>query len=317
MPPPGDGIGRGPSRLWVPGRNRRNWPKPAPRQGITFVGPQAEQIRQMGNKMQARALARQCGVPILPGSEKVHSYEEAAAVAGQIGLPVMLKAAAGGGGRGMKIVTEYKDMRQMFTSASAEARAAFGDDTLYLERYIANARHIEVQLLGDRFGNVVHLGRARLLAAAAASKAGGGGAGARHDGGACAKQIRQAAVTLARNIGYENAGTVEFIFDQDTGTFYFLEMNTRIQVEHPVIGGHHRDRPGSGAVPHRPRRSAALLAVRCDIPRPRHRMPHHRGSAGRGVPAESGPDHGVVAAGGAEHPARYPLLCRLHRSDLL
>jgi acetyl-CoA carboxylase biotin carboxylase subunit len=202
-------------------------------QGITFVGPQAEQIRQMGNKLQARALARQCGVPILAGSEKVHSYEEAAAVAEQIGLPVMMKAAAGGGGRGMKIVTEYKDMRQMFTSASAEARAAFGNDTLYLERFISNARHVEVQLLGDRFGNVVHLGerdcslqrRHQKLVEEAPAPA---MTEARRE------EIRQAAVTLARNIGYENAGTVEFIFDQDTGMFYFLEMNTRIQVEHPV-----------------------------------------------------------------------------------
>jgi len=202
-------------------------------EGITFVGPQAEQIRQMGNKLQARTLARQCGVPILPGSEKVHSFEEAGAVAAQIGLPVMLKAAAGGGGRGMKIVTEAKDMRQMFTSASAEARAAFGNDTLYLERYIANARHVEVQLLGDRFGNVVHLGerdcslqrRHQKLVEEAPAPA---MTESRRE------EIRQAAVTLARNIGYENAGTVEFIFDQDTGKFYFLEMNTRIQVEHPV-----------------------------------------------------------------------------------
>jgi acetyl-CoA carboxylase biotin carboxylase subunit len=202
-------------------------------QGIVFVGPQAEQIRQMGNKLQARALARQCGVPILPGSEKVHTYDEAATVAEQIGFPVMLKAAAGGGGRGMKIVTEYKDMRQMFTSASAEARAAFGDDTLYLERFIPNARHVEVQLLGDRLGNVIHLGerdcslqrRHQKLVEEAPAPA---MTEPRRE------EIRQAAVTLARNIGYENAGTVEFIFDQDTGRFYFLEMNTRIQVEHPV-----------------------------------------------------------------------------------
>jgi acetyl-CoA carboxylase biotin carboxylase subunit len=145
----------------------------------------------------------------------------------------MIKAAAGGGGRGMKIVTEYKDMWQMFTSASAEARAAFGDDTLYLERFISNARHVEVQLLGDRFGNVIHLGerdcslqrRHQKLVEEAPAPA---MTEARRE------EIRQAAVTLAQNIGYENAGTVEFIFDQDTGMFYFLEMNTRIQVEHPV-----------------------------------------------------------------------------------
>jgi len=202
-------------------------------QGITFVGPRPEQIREMGNKLQARALARQYGLPILPGSEKVHSYEEAAKVAQRIGLPVMMKAAAGGGGRGMKIVTDYKDMQQMFGSASAEARAAFGDDTLYLERYIPNARHIEVQVLGDRFGNVIHLGerdcslqrRHQKLVEESPAPA---------ITEALREQIRQAGVTLARNIRYENAGTVEFIVDQDTETFYFLEMNTRIQVEHPV-----------------------------------------------------------------------------------
>ncbi len=202
-------------------------------QGITFVGPTAEQIRQMGNKLQARALARQFGLPMLAGSEKVHSFEEATAAAKRIGLPVMLKAAAGGGGRGMKVVTEHQDMRQMFASASAEARSAFGDDTLYLERYIPNARHIEVQVLGDRFGNVIHLGerdcslqrRHQKLVEEAPAPA---------ISEALRAQIRQSGATLARNIGYENAGTVEFIVDKDSGEFYFLEMNTRIQVEHPV-----------------------------------------------------------------------------------
>jgi acetyl-CoA carboxylase biotin carboxylase subunit len=202
-------------------------------QGITFVGPRPEQIREMGNKLQARALARQYGLPILPGSEKVHSYEEAAKVAQRIGLPVMMKAAAGGGGRGMKIVTDYKDMQQMFGSASAEARAAFGDDTLYLERYIPNARHIEVQVLGDRFGNVIHLGeRDCSLQRRHQKLVEESPAPAITD--TLREEIRQAGVTLARDIRYENAGTVEFIVDQDTETFYFLEMNTRIQVEHPV-----------------------------------------------------------------------------------
>ena len=203
------------------------------KEGICFIGPKPDQIHQMGNKIQARILARQFGLPTLPGSEKSHSYEEAAAIAERIGLPLMMKAAAGGGGRGMKIVREISELREMFASASAEARAAFGDDTLYLERYIANARHIEVQVLGDCFGSVIHLGerdcsmqrRHQKLVEEAPAPA---------ISELLREEIRQAAVTLARNFGYENAGTVEFIVDQDAGTFYFLEMNTRIQVEHPV-----------------------------------------------------------------------------------
>jgi len=202
-------------------------------EGITFVGPSAAQIRQMGNKLEARALAKKCGLPMLSGSDKVETAGQASDVAARISLPVMLKAAAGGGGRGMKIVTNQEEMPQIFASAAAEARAAFGDDTLYLERFIANARHIEVQLLGDRFGNVIHLGeRDCSLQRRHQKVVEEAPAPAITD--ALRDKIRQAAVTLGRNIGYENAGTVEFIVDQDTGAFFFLEMNTRIQVEHPV-----------------------------------------------------------------------------------
>jgi acetyl-CoA carboxylase biotin carboxylase subunit len=202
-------------------------------EGITFVGPTATQIARMGNKLEARSLARLAGVPILQGSEKVHHHQEAAAVASRVGFPIMMKAAAGGGGRGMKIVTRSEDIQRMFDAASAEARAAFGDDTLYLERYIPNARHIEVQLLGDRFGNIIHLGerdcslqrRHQKVVEEAPAPA---------VSEQLREQIREAAVKLGRGIGYENAGTVEFIVDQDADAFFFLEMNTRIQVEHPV-----------------------------------------------------------------------------------
>jgi acetyl-CoA carboxylase biotin carboxylase subunit len=202
-------------------------------EGLTFIGPTAKQIRLMGNKLQARLLARACNVPVLHGSEKVHSYEEAAALAQEIGLPVMMKAAAGGGGRGMKIVADYKDLPQMFAAASAEARSAFGDDTFYLERFVPNARHIEVQVLGDRFGNIVHLGERDCSLQRRHQKV-VEEAPAPDISAARRAEIHAAAVALARNIGYEGAGTVEFIFDQDARSFYFLEMNTRIQVEHPV-----------------------------------------------------------------------------------
>ncbi len=201
--------------------------------GVNFIGPRPEQILEMGNKIRARVLAAQLGLPTLPGSTKVHSAQEAVAIAEQLGGPMMIKAAAGGGGRGMKIVHDVRDMAAMFAAAANEARASFGDDTLYLERYIPNARHIEVQVLGDRHGNVIHLGERdcslqrrhqKLVEEAPAP---------------CITEalragIHEAAVALARGFGYENAGTVEFIVDQDDQAFYFLEMNTRIQVEHPV-----------------------------------------------------------------------------------
>ena len=184
------------------------------REGIIFVGPTPDQILRMGNKLEARALARQAGVPMLPGSEKVNDFEQAMTIADGIGYPVMLKAAAGGGGRGMKIVPRREDMQRLFAAASGESRAAFGDDTLYLERYISNARHVEVQILGDSHGHVIHLGErdcslqrrhqkvveespAPLLSEA------------------LRQSIRDAALKLGRGIAYQNAGTVEFIVDGD------------------------------------------------------------------------------------------------------
>jgi len=201
--------------------------------GLTFVGPSPDHMRKMGNKIQARALARRAGVPTLQGSERIESARQAAEVAAQIGFPIIIKAAAGGGGRGMKLVTDAKDLEQALISTAAEARAGFGDPTLYLERFIANARHIEVQVLGDRFGNVIHLGerdcslQRRHQKIVEEAPAPGVPDHLR-------VPIQSAAVTLAREISYQNAGTVEFLFDEDSKQFYFLEMNTRIQVEHPV-----------------------------------------------------------------------------------
>jgi acetyl-CoA carboxylase, biotin carboxylase subunit len=200
---------------------------------IRFIGPTVENIRQMGNKLWARRVAEDCGIPTIPGSEKVGSAKEAAIAAGRIGFPVLLKAAAGGGGRGMKIVKTPNDLEADFDALSAEVRSAFGDGTLYMEHFIPNARHIEIQILGDHFGNVVHLGerdcsvqrRYQKMIEEAPSPV-------------VSDELRnalcQAAVTLAKGINYESAGTVEFIIEQDTGRFFFLEMNTRIQVEHPV-----------------------------------------------------------------------------------
>ena len=203
--------------------------------GIVFIGPKAEHIRKMGNKLVARALAAECGVPILPGSEKVASFSEVPGVVEQIGYPVILKAAAGGGGRGMKIVLESdRDrLKQIFDEAYAEASVAFGDGTLYVEKYIANARHIEVQVLGDKHGGIIHLGERDCSTQRRHQKL-IEEAGAPNLSDKLRGEIHEAAIRLVRNISYENAGTVEFVFDQDEQKFYFLEMNTRLQVEHPV-----------------------------------------------------------------------------------
>ena len=202
-------------------------------EGLIFVGPTGDHMRKMGNKIAARLLARAAGVPTLPGSEKIGSATEAIEVAQRIGYPVMMKAAAGGGGRGMKVIFEPSSLPQVFAAASAEALAAFGDPTLYLERFIANARHIEVQVLGDKLGNVIHLGERDCSLQRRHQKV-VEEAPAPGITPVLRQEICNAAVGLARNIGYENAGTCEFIFDEDTRHFYFLEMNTRIQVEHPV-----------------------------------------------------------------------------------
>ena len=206
--------------------------------GIIFIGPRSGHIHKMGNKLVARALANEYGVPTLPGSEKVCSHADIQRVAGQIGYPLIIKAAAGGGGRGMKIVTENDadsadSLQRIFEEASAEAAAAFGDGTLYVEKYIVNARHIEVQVLGDRHGGVIHLGERDCSTQRRHQKL-IEEAGAPDITGELRGEIHAAAVKLVKNISYENAGTVEFVFDQDAKKFYFLEMNTRLQVEHPV-----------------------------------------------------------------------------------
>jgi acetyl-CoA carboxylase, biotin carboxylase subunit len=201
--------------------------------GITFVGPAAEAIAAMGDKLTALQLAKTHGVPIIPGCDAVKSAHDARLEAQRIGLPVMIKASAGGGGRGMRIVREMSEIESAFTAASAEAQAAFGNATLYMEQYIERARHIEVQVFGDTHGHVAHLGerdcsvqrRHQKLIEEAPSPV---------VDGALRDSLTAAAVQLAKAAQYVGAGTVEFIVDLDRKRFYFLEMNTRIQVEHPV-----------------------------------------------------------------------------------
>ena len=200
---------------------------------ITFVGPSPESIRAMGDKSTAKHTMQRVGVPTIPGSEGLlDTPQTAARLAEAMGYPVMIKATAGGGGRGMRLVPSAEQLESLFRAAQGEAEAAFGNPGLYMEKFIDRPRHVEVQILADRHGNVVHLGerdcsvqrRHQKLLEEAPSPG-------------LSTELRQrmgnAAVSAARSIGYEGAGTVEFLLDR-SGHFYFMEMNTRIQVEHPV-----------------------------------------------------------------------------------
>ncbi len=203
------------------------------RSGLVFIGPTAEQIRRMGDKAEARRTMGAAGVPIVPGSEgAIDDEDDALAEARRIGYPVMIKAAAGGGGKGMRVATGDDEFRKAFSMARNEAEAAFNDPSVYMEKFIERPRHIEIQVLGDRHGGLVHLGerdcsvqrRHQKLVEEAPSPA---------MTPELREQMGRAALLGAEAIGYQGAGTVEFLYAAD-GSFYFMEMNTRIQVEHPV-----------------------------------------------------------------------------------
>lgn len=200
---------------------------------LIFIGPSSENIRKMGNKLEARKLAKSAGVPLAEGSEHVSSVNDAYEIVNKVGYPLLIKAASGGGGRGIRIVREESELKQAFENASAEAQSAFNDKKLYIEHYIDNARHIEVQVLSDHHGNVIHLGDRDCSMQRRYQKV-------IEEAPACnlpdnlRKGILNSAVKLTKSIGYRNAGTVEFIYDVDLERYFFLEMNTRLQVEHPV-----------------------------------------------------------------------------------
>ena len=200
---------------------------------IIFVGPAADSLRKVGDKLIARTMAAEAGVPIVPGSERVESAQHAAQTARGIGYPIMLKAAAGGGGRGVFVAANPAEIHTSFERASAEARAAFGDGSLYMERYIGNARHIEVQVLGDSHGNAVHLGERDSSIQRRYQKVIEEGPATLLTQ-AIRNQLHEAALRLVKHLNYRNAGTVEFLYDADRQEFFFIEMNARVQVEHPV-----------------------------------------------------------------------------------
>ena len=202
-------------------------------EGIAFVGPRAQTIEALGDKLAARALARETGVRTVPGTDHMASVDAAREAAAELGYPVVMKASAGGGGRGMFKATGPVELEASFDKASREAETAFGDGRLYLERFVERARHVEVQIMGDGEGKVVHFGERdcsvqrryqKLIEEAPASAV----------PDATRKRLHESAIRLTSFAKYRNAGTVEFLYDVDRDDFYFIEVNSRIQVEHPV-----------------------------------------------------------------------------------
>jgi acetyl-CoA carboxylase biotin carboxylase subunit len=201
--------------------------------GLKFVGPSANAIRQIGDKASAKVIARKAGVPIIEGSEGiVENLEEGLNIAKKVGFPVMIKATSGGGGRGISIIRSEKEFRDVFDRTSMEAEASFGDKNLYVEKYIENPRHIEIQILCDSFGSCVYLGERDCSLQRRNQKMVEEGPSPVIDS-RLRKKMGEAAVKLAKAVGYVNAGTIEFLVDKNLN-YYFIEMNTRIQVEHPV-----------------------------------------------------------------------------------
>lgn len=199
---------------------------------IKFIGPSPDAIKKMGNKIEARKIMEEAGVPVVKGSENVENENEAVKIAKEIGYPIIIKAAAGGGGRGMRIVHTELNLAKSFLAAKAEAKAAFGNDSVYIEKYIDRPRHIEIQVLGDEYGQIIHLGerecsiqrRHQKLIEEAFSPL---------MNEVLRRELGEIAVKGATAVGYSSVGTMEFLADKDK-KFYFMEMNTRIQVEHPV-----------------------------------------------------------------------------------
>ena len=201
--------------------------------GIKFIGPSVESMNMMGDKSRARETMHRLGIPIVPGTKIIENSREAQDFARITGFPLIIKATSGGGGKGMRVVSGEEELLKCITTARAEARTSFGDDRIYVEKYLPHTKHIEFQIIADEHGNVLHLGerdcsiqrRNQKLIEEAPS-------------GAVSSKLRKemgdAAVRGARETGYTGVGTIEFLLDLDTGSFYFMEMNTRIQVEHPV-----------------------------------------------------------------------------------
>ena len=260
---------------------------------ITFIGPTSEHIRIMGDKIAAKETAKRLGIPVVPGSAgAVTEDAQALKIANEMGFPVLVKAAAGGGGRGMKVARSVADLSLALSTARSEAKAAFGDDAVYIEKYLQKPRHIEVQVLGDGHGNAIHLGerdcslqrRHQKVLEEAPSPA---------LNAAQRMTIGETVAKAMRELKYRGAGTVEFLYED--GEFYFIEMNTRLQVEHPVTEAI----TGLDLVLEQIRiavgRAAVAEAGGRHVLRPRHRVPHQCREPAH-LPALARPDHLLASA---------------------
>ena len=281
------------------------------RRGITFIGPIAEVIARMGDKTEARLAMQKAGVPVTPGSPgNLENLDAALRFADEIGYPIMLKATSGGGGRGIRRCDDADALRNNYERVISEATKAFGRAEVFLEKCVVNPKHIEVQVLGDHHGNCVHLferdcsiqRRNQKLIEIAPSP-----------------QLDEAERAVCRwaggaggaAVGYTNAGTVEFLRDSD-GRFYFMEMNTRIQVEHTITETDHRRRPGGGTDPHRRRTAAALSAARNPAARLRHAVPDQCRGSQEQLPAELRAHLALLRPRRSGRAHRWGHLYRLH-----
>jgi hypothetical protein len=281
---------------------------------IKFIGPTPAMISAMGDKAVAKETMRKAGVPVVPGSESVlSSVDEAREIARSISYPVIIKASAGGGGRGMRIVREEAEMENAYGTARHESEQAFNNPDLYLEKYIEQPRHVEIQVFGDEHGNVIHFGERDCSVQRRHQKLIEESPSPVVDEALRAK-MGEAAIKGCKAVNYVNAGTVEFLVDRERN-FYFMEMNTRIQVEHPGHGTGDGARPDQASAPDS-RRGAPPEEE--DRPaRSRDGVPHQRGGPGPRFPPLAGKDHRLSYARGLRGQGRYARLCRVLRPPVL
>ena len=281
---------------------------------VHFIGPKPAHIRLMGDKIEAKRTAKRLGIPVVPGSDgAISSDQEAISIANTIGFPVLVKAAAGGGGRGMKVAHVPEELATAIATARAEFKAAFGDDAIYLEKHLARPRHIEIQVLGDGRGHAIHLGERDCSLQRRYQKVWEEGPCPALNA-AARNAIGETVAKAMREFQYLGVGTVEFLYED--GQFYFIEMNTRIQVEHPVTEMITDIDLVLEQISRRCWQRAGIVPAGREVSWPRHRVPHQCGKSGV-LPAFARQDRALSSAGRIRGARRFRRLSRLHHSPLL